>query len=174
MSNNLLYLTEKDFFVQNGKKGPLLCCNTKGVTFVLFYAKSCPHCSDVFPIFQELPRILPSCQIALINVTSNMNVAQMSKDTTCPITYVPLMILFINGRPFMKYTGAKTLQDIYAFLQDVLNKLQTKRNFAVPQKDLLDDDVAQFANGMGIPYNLVVCDGEQCYLSFKDAYSRNR
>jgi thioredoxin-like negative regulator of GroEL len=169
MSNNLLFLNEKNFSLQEGKKGNVLCCNTRGVTLILFYSKSCPHCSEVLPTFQTLPKVMPNCQFGMLNISNNMKVAQMSSESICPIEYVPFIILYINGRPFMKYTGPKTLEDIANFLNDVLSRLNTKKNFNVLKIDNQESEIPPYS--VGVPFNLV-CEGEQCYLNFSEAYKK--
>ena len=168
--NSLLFLSEQDFSIQQGKKGHLLCNNLPGVSLVLFYSKQCPHCSDVFPIFKTLPQVVYGCQFALLNISMNTNVARMSQRTIAPITHVPFIILYVNGRPFMKYNGEKSLRAIAGFVNEVLSRIQSKKNFSSNTKiDHGDADIPEYS--VGIPFNLV-CEGEQCYLSFSEAYNR--
>ena len=169
MSNNIFYLQEKDFSLQEGKKGNVLCCNTRGITLILFYSKSCPHCSDVLPVFQTLPRVVPHCQFGLLNISNHMRVAEMSINSICPIEYVPFIVLYINGRLFMKYTGPKTLEDIAKFLNDVISRLNTKKNFSSLKIDSQENEIPPYS--IGVPFNLV-CEGEQCYLNFSEAYKK--
>jgi len=169
MSNNLFFLKEKDFSLQECKKGNSLCCNVKGISLILFYSNSCPHCNDIFPIFQTLPKIIQSCQFGMLNISNNFEVAKMSLESNCPIEYVPFLVLYVNGRPFMKYTGPKTLQDIGNFLNDVLSRLNTKKNFSILKTDEQDMEIPPYS--VGVPFNLI-CEGEQCYLSFTEAYKK--
>lgn len=167
--SNLFFLHEKDFSIQEGKKGNVLCCNTKGISLILFYSKSCPHCNDIFPIFQTLPKVVPTCQFGMLNISNHFKVAQMSQDTICPIQHVPFLVLYINGRPFMKYTGPKTLEDISNFLNEVMSRLNTKKNFSLLKIENQESEIPPYS--IGVPFNLL-CEGEQCYLSFSEAYKK--
>jgi thioredoxin-like negative regulator of GroEL len=167
--NSLLFLTEQDFSIQQGKKGQVLCNNLPGVSLVLFFSKKCPHCGDTFPIFHDLPRIVPGCRFAVLNISTNVNVARMSQQTIAPITVVPFIILYVNGRPFMKYNGEKSLRAISGFVNEVLSRIQSKKNFSQNTSVEHDDDIPEYS--VGIPFNLK-CEGEQCYLTFSEAYKK--
>ena len=64
-----------------------------------------PNCYIVkfIPIFNL--RTLTGCQFGMINVNKNKNIIRLSKQTISQITFVPYIILFINGKPFMRYDG---------------------------------------------------------------------
>jgi len=167
--NSLLFLSEQDFSIQQGKKGNVMCNNLPGVSLVLFYSKKCPHCNDIFPIFKNLPQIIPGCQFALLNISTNVNVARMSQKTIAPITHVPFIILYVNGRPFLKYNGEKSLRAVVGFVNEVLARIQSKKNFSSNTRVEHDDDIPEYS--VGIPFNMV-CEGEQCYLTFNEAYRK--
>lgn len=96
-------------------------------------------------------------------------VAQKAQQTIAPITHVPFIILYVNGKPFMRYNGRKTYEDISTFVGEVLSRIQSKRNFTSNSKIEVDgDEVQEYING-AIPFNMV-CEGETCYLTFKEAY----
>lgn len=169
--NSLTFLSDKDFSIQQGKRGNVLCNNLPGVSLVLFFSKQCPHCGNVFPIFKELSQSLGGCQFALLNVSNYFMVARMSQSTIAPITHVPFIVLYVNGRPFMKYNGAKTYEDIYTFVTEILSRIQSKKNFTSNTKIDHEDEIPDYS--VGIPFNLV-CEGEQCYLNFSEAYPKNK
>lgn len=169
--NSVVFLSEEDFSIQPAKKGGyVLCNNIPGVSLVLFFSQQCPHCSDVYPHFSTLPRIIPGCRFALLNISNNVGVAHMSNKTIAPITHVPFIILYVNGRPAMKYNGEKSLRGISNFVNEVMSRLQVKKSFTSTSKvDSLTDEIPEYASG--IPFNLV-CEGEQCYLTFSEAYNK--
>lgn len=167
--NSLIFLSEQDFSVQQGKKGQVLCNNLSGVTLLLFYSKQCPHCGDVFSEFNSLPKMIPGCQFALLNISTHPNVAYMSQKTIAPITHVPFIILYVNGRPFMKYNGEKTADAIGKFVYEVLTRIQTKNNFTSSSRVDTGEGIPEYASG--IPFN-IVCEGEMCYLTCSEAYNR--
>lgn len=168
--NSIIFLSEQDFTIQQGKKGNVLCNNLPGISLVLFFSNKCPHCSDVFPVFKVLPQRVPECQFALLNISTNVNVARMSQRTIAPISHVPFIILYVNGRPAMKYNGEKSLQAISGFVNEVLSRIQNKKNFLSNIKvEHGDADIPEYS--VGIPFNMV-CEGEQCYLTFNEAYRK--
>ena len=168
--NSLLFLSEQDFSIQQGKKGRILCNNLPGVSLVLFFSKQCPHCTDVFPIFASLPHGIPGSQFAILNISMFPGVAQKAQQTVAPITHVPFIILYVNGKPFMKYNGRKTYEDISNFVNEVLSRIQSKRNFSTSKIDVEGDEVHEYVGGL-LPFN-VNCENEVCYLTFKDAYKK--
>ena len=134
--NSLLFLSEQDFSIQQGKKGRIMCTNLSGVSLVLFFSKQCDHCVDVFPTFAALPHGIPGCQFAILNISIFPGVAQKAQQTIAPITHVPFIILYVNGKPFMKYNGRKTYEDISNFVNEVLSRIQSKRNFSNTKIDV--------------------------------------
>jgi hypothetical protein len=170
--NSILFLSEEDFSIQNGKKGQLLCNNLPGVSLVLFYSKQCPHCVDLFQIFKTIPQIVFGCQFAMCNISTNVKVVRMSQKTIAPITHVPFVVLYVNGRPFMKYNGEKSLKAVAVFVNEVLTRIQSKKNFSSSTKvDHGDDTIPEYS--IGIPFNMI-CEGEQCYLTYTEAYKKQQ
>jgi hypothetical protein len=171
--NSLIFLTDQDFSVQQGKKGNVLCNTLPGISLVLFFSKQCTHCHTMLQFYPIIAQAVPACQIALLNISSYPRVARMSQQTIAPITYVPFMILYVNGRPFVKYNGPKTLQDIINFLTEVLSRIQSKTsNFKSNPRMVVEDEYEIPEYSFGVPFNMV-CEGEQCYLSFSEAYKTN-
>jgi hypothetical protein len=168
--NPIKYLTDQDFSIQDGKKGPILANNLKGVSIVLFYSKKCPYCGVALKTFLNLAKMIPNCTFAMLNVSTFYNVAQVSQKTIAPIDVVPYIVLYVNTRPFMRYNGEKTEEEMGGFIMNVLNHIQSKKNFSTMKIDHIDE--LPKING-AIPFNLV-CDSENsCYLSFGEAYSKD-
>ncbi len=172
--NSLFVLSSRDFSIQIGKKGKLLCINPKGIVVVLFYSDQCPHCGPLLPIFRVLSKYV-NCQVAIHDIGSDgMVVAKNSKMTVAPVTSVPQVILYVNQRPFMKYEGERKLENIVQFIKDVIERLN-------PMKKAFFADGAGGAPGgfnpnlkvessvpaydSGMPYNLVCDSKNSCYLT---------
>lgn len=167
--NSIIFLSDQDFSVQNGKKGKVLCNNLQGISLVLFFSQQCPHCNDVFPDFSKLPNAIPGCQFAVLNISKFPIVAQKAQQTIIPITEVPFIILYVNGRPFLRYNGKRTYNDIGNFVIEVLARIQGKRNFSGNTQQQIaseDGEVLTYVNGL-IPYN-IHCDNETCYLTVSE------
>ena len=177
--SSLLYLTDEDFNVIRGEKGNLLCHSIPGMALILFYHKNCPNCVHLFPIFKTLPNVLSGCQFGIVNIGVQRKVIDMSKQTVMPLQHVPLVLLYINGKPYFKYTGDYDLEKIKGFIFEVQHKLQSKQQFykknnnqQPQQQDLHFKENAK----TGIPeYSLgspLYGECDVSYLMDKDAYGK--
>jgi thiol-disulfide isomerase/thioredoxin len=127
---SLLFLSSDDFsvFRDNQSEKNLLCHDISGFSLVLFYSNHCEYCGYLIPIFKTLPNILKGCHFAMINVSQNQQIIQMSNYTITPLEYVPYIILYIDGKPYMRYDGAPDLNDIRSFIIEISNSFQNKFN----------------------------------------------
>lgn len=185
---SLIFLSDNDFSKQVGKKGNLLCTNISGISFLLIYATQCKHCNNLYPDFKKLSTMINQCQFVILNLEKYPIVARISQETIMPILSVPFLVLYVNGRPFIKYTGTKDIKAMGTFLTQMIPKINEipgmnqdtnnrrsedrgKRN----DKELIYDDEMQAEiekyKGGAIPYN-IVCEGEVCYLKAKDLNKR--
>ena len=170
--NNLYHLTSEDFFLDQSNDGKrVLCIDAKGLVLVCFHvnADRCAHCEDTIPEFKRLPQRIGGCKFALANLSMNPDIIKMSRLSKAPIEHVPFIILYVNGRPFLKYEGERTTQDMSEFIQEVVKKLQTKQQFIEQKNFKVESDIPAYS--IGTPYN-VVCDEEKgvCYLEYDAAY----
>jgi hypothetical protein len=124
--SGLLFLNATDLTHKSGEKGTMLCISPepKGMTLVMFYSKDCEHCKTLFSNFKQLPYFVTGCQFAIFNVDLNPQIVELSKPTICPITYVPDVILYVNGSPYIRYDGDHDTKAIQTFLQQIYEKLQ--------------------------------------------------
>ena len=167
--SGLLFLGNDDFTLMKGTKGNILCSSIPGYSLILFYSTQCPHCQNLLPIFKRLPGSINGCQFGIINVSTNKTCIRLSKDTISPITYVPYIILYINGRPFLRYSGPPVESEIRRFVFEVAQKVQSKQKFSNEQvKEDVRGHIPAFT--IGIPK----CDEDVCYLEFDDAYDKHR
>jgi len=168
--SGLLFLTSEDFFITKGSKGNIMSHSIKGFSLILFYSTQCIHCQSLIPIFKELPGTIGGCQFGMINVSTNKLCVKMSKQTIAPIKYVPNIILFIDGKPFMRYNGPHNTSEIRRFVVEVANKVQNKQKFSNNENVKKPDK--------GIPEYTIgkpLCgpDGNVCYLNFDEAYVKH-
>jgi hypothetical protein len=165
--SGLLFLQTDDFSIQHGTKGDILCNGIRGISLILFYSTKCEYCHNLIPVFKRLPGTIGGCQFGMINISMEHRIVEMSKHTIAPIKYVPLIILFVHGKPFIRYDGPHDIQEIQKFLIEVTTKLQTKDKFT-------SDKVKESKNGKEIPAYTVghpLCgQDEVCYLEFDEAY----
>jgi thiol-disulfide isomerase/thioredoxin len=159
--SSLLFLTTDDFSIANGENGPLLHHDISGFSLVLFYSTQCVYCQNIIPIFKRLPDLINGCQFGMVNVSMNNSLVRMSANSITPIKYVPLLILYINGRPYVRYEGPHKEEDIRRFILEVSNSVQ-ETGFSKVTKE------------RGIPSYTVghplYGEKEVCYLDFDDAY----
>ena len=165
----LLFLVSDDFSVAKGQKGDILTQNIKGYSVVLFYSTQCVHCQTLIPIFKSLPGTVANCQFAMINVSNQKNVVLMSRNTIAPITFVPYIVFYVNGKPFMKYNGPHDSNEIKRFIVEVSKNLQSKHKFyeETTEKHTKERKIPDYT--IGIPN---CTDDGVCYLEYDDAYKK--
>ena len=127
--SGLLFLQKEDFGIQKGVKGDILCHTIRGISLVLFYSTNCQYCRELIPIFKRLPGQLGGCQFGMINVSVEKDIIRMSNMTISAIKYVPLIILYVAGKPFVRYDGPHDESEIKRFIFEVSSKIQTKEKF---------------------------------------------
>lgn len=164
--SGLLFLTKDDLHLEESSRGGLILCNCvkRGISIVLFYSSKCEHCLKLIPIFKKLPGHINGVQFALSLVTPE--IAIISKKTIAPIQYVPLIILFVNGRPFVIYDGPFTEHDIKSFIIDYGKKISARERDTFQQQkqqkqSLNPQQIQQYYNSQppknnlyGVPYNI--------------------
>jgi thioredoxin-like negative regulator of GroEL len=165
--SGLLFLSQDDFFIGKGSKGNLLCNSIKGISLVFFYSTKCHYCQSFIPIYKSLPGNIKGCHFAMINVSQNPQVVAMSKETICEIKYVPFIVLYVNGKPYIRYDGPYSAEEVAQFVVEITGKLQTKEKFVESDKIKLSEKaLPAYTNGR--PYSEQVS-----YLTMLQAYNKN-
>jgi thioredoxin-like negative regulator of GroEL len=166
--SGLLFLQAQDFNIQKGLKGEILCNNIRGLSLILFYSTNCQYCRELIPIFKRLPGQLGGCQFGMINVSNERNIIEMSKLTISSIKYVPLIILHVSGKPFIRYDGPHDENEIRRFIFEVSNKIQTKEKFTSKDviKQKLKREIPSYASGQPL-YG----ETDDFYMEFSEAYT---
>lgn len=173
MSGGLYHLDNEDFLIKTGQKGNILCHNIPGFSLILFYSNNCNHCHNLIPIFKRLPGSISGCQFGMVNVMKNRQTVIMSQSTIIPIKYVPFIVLYFNGSPFIVYDREPDENEIKRFIIDVSNNIQKKQQFSSNQNANKDkpggqvsEPVPEFLKGIGVPF----CSDKVCYLTNLNAY----
>jgi len=174
--SGLLFLTSDDFGLNKGVRGNIMCNTIQGFSLVLFYSTQCDHCKELIPIFKQLPGTVGGCQFGMINVSNNRKCVIMSRDTIAPIQVVPYIILYINGKPYMRYQGPHVKGEISRFVVEVSKNVQNKQKLITREGE--ESGKIKVNPGGGIPaYTLgqPLCgpDDKVCYLEFNSAYGSN-
>lgn len=96
-----MFLTPNDFAIQNGE---LVKPNDQGYSFVFLFTNECRWCDDVKPAFNYLSKMIRGVNFAYMDVAqNNWSLRDMSLRTRTPIEYVPLLLLFANGRQIAQF-----------------------------------------------------------------------
>lgn len=123
--SGILFLGGEDFCVRAGEKGNMLCMTGwKGLTLVMFYSKECQFCHKLINKFKQLPTIVNGCKFAMCCINRHFDIVEKSKNTIAPIEYVPDVILYVDGVPYIRYDGPHEVNDIRSFIFTVYEKLQ--------------------------------------------------
>ena len=165
MSSGILFLTNEDFTVSKGNKGNMLTNFINGFSLILFYSPQCKHCKELLPIFKRLPTTVGGCQFGILNISANKSVIELSKNTITAITYVPLIILYINGKPFMLYEGPPDINEIKRFIVEVSKKIQSKQKFSEQEVKKNEHSIPAYCLG-----NPLYGDDNKTYLVMDEAY----
>lgn len=106
-------------FVIIGSKNKALGVNIPGNVLVLFKMQRCDNCAQFEPIFLSLPKVENRIAFAIMDITNNPLV-NLSRTTSTPINTVPMLILYINGKPHSKFGGTKNIPSIQNFITKAL------------------------------------------------------
>jgi hypothetical protein len=107
----------------------------------------------------------------------------MSQQTIAPVKYVPYIVLYIDGRPFMTYSGPASVEEIGRFIVQTSQNMPKQQPFTQdrsrPQSGPPGSagyDSAAGSQEPGIPAYTIghpVKGGKNdmvCYVLMKDAY----
>ena len=181
--NGILFLGEGDFALRRGEQGNLLSLvpDLRSLVLILFYSNECPHCDSLINKFKQLPQLIHGCLFAMVNINRNMSIVEKSQQTVAPITYVPDMILYVHGNPYIRYDGSHDITAIRNFISEVYQKIQktpfiepsNKTSSSPPQnhKPKATTDAVEIpAYTIGKPFSGDRKSDRLCYLSFDHAY----
>lgn len=193
MSSGIYFFNTDDFSVHENTKGKLLSLKgqQKGLHLILFYSKECQFCDKFLAQFKQLPNLILGCKFAMVNINQNKEIVQMSKETLAPISYVPDVLLYVNGLPYIRYDGPSEVANIKEFIVDIYQKLQKTSflqegvNGVATEQEPIDEmsyssggKTAHSGGGSEIPEYTIgkPLSGRssdvygKCYLNFDSAY----
>jgi len=181
--SGIYFFNNNDFTIRQNVKGKLLGFQEeyKGLYLVLFYSKECQFCDELMSEFKQLPKMILGCRFVMVNINQNPEIIEKSKQTISTITYVPDLILYVNGLPYIRYDGPNDLDSIKNFVMDISGKLE-KTSFLAdeapppppnmefqPQKVELYTDIPEYSVGKPLSGSNKDVYGK-CYLGFENAY----
>lgn len=175
---SIYYLTSEDFVLMQGQTGVVMCNKIPNLSLILYYSKNCNYCQDLVPIFKDLPYRFQGCTFGLANILlDNQAIVQMARTTVIPISYVPFIVLYVNGKPFMEYKGPRSTKEIVDFLNEVFTNLQQRQHFARSQPPEIGSRMGEGSVCQGgVPGLAGYCHGvpftdNVCFVSYGDAYN---
>ena len=177
----IYFFNNDDFTVRQNMKGKLLTFTEeyKGLYLVLFYSRECKYCDQLMTEFKQLPQSIMGCRFVMVNINQNPEIVEKSKETISPITYVPDLILYVNGLPYIRYDGPNEVNEIKRFIIDISNKLE-KTSFLTEEKQEQhppqiveeikpEDVIPEYTVGKPLCGSNRDVYG-RCYLEFDNAY----
>ena len=183
--SGIYFFNNNDFTLRQSMKGKLLgfAEDYKGIYLVLFYSKECKFCDELMSEFKQLPKMILGCKFVMVNINQNPEIIDMSKQTISAISYVPDLILYVNGLPYIRYDGPNDLDNIKNFVLDISTKLE-KTSFLSEEvspppapMDFQTQQVSIKPEEMIPEYTIgkPLCGSNKdvygkCYLGFESAY----
>jgi len=209
------FLTDRDFYIDQGQKGKLLCTRRTDMSLVAFHTPACPYCETAKPILAKIAdRWKNVLSVRSVNLITYPSIVEMSAYTLAPLRSVPTIILYVNGRPYVMYEGDIVEKDMFEFCEAMVQQLRAQQNMSHGMMSSQNRDEwnrTGGGNGSGssgggggadggrqgggyaeptptlggeaqptsqgsnetLPYNVVICDKNRCYLVMDSAGSGN-
>lgn len=161
-------LHAEHFKKMKGNRGHVLGIpSAQNLTLVMFYSLQCAYCDQAMPELEKLAQFIKEnnipVTIAVCDIMKNKRIIQESADTVDPIKFVPYMPIYLGEKPYLRYNGKKTAEEMLNYLIEVLKRVDTRQKFVQRQSEE-DEPRASATTQEGIPYN-VVCEGDVCYVT---------
>jgi hypothetical protein len=147
-----------------------LCTKLSGISMVLFWTKDCEFCYEHKEIIKSLPSRVPNITFAMCNIGISAKtpsgkiidkpVHRLSLGTSTVIDYVPLVIVYINGKPYKIYDGERTITHVMNFITKLLSDIQGGSSEPENEEDSLISIYKGGTNGKS----------KKCYLGMENAY----
>jgi thioredoxin-like negative regulator of GroEL len=128
----VLSLTDKNF---SRNPNGILLINIPKPSLVLFKTKQCPHCVSLEPVFKQLSMSNDRVLFCFADISENRGIHKMSKDSNVPITTVPIIVFYAQGKPLARYKGARDAQSISNFVNSILQQMTSTPDFTHEQNN---------------------------------------
>lgn len=172
--NNIVYCEDKDFYLAKGQTGKILLCNNRfkdDIFFVFFFSTKCTSCESGMDAFTQLFRKFPpEIKFGAININDYPTIISKSAQSCTPLEYVPYLILYFRGKPYLRYEGDMELDQMVNFLKDAVARIDKKKDFI---KSTAKEEMVVPEYAGGVPYN-IVCNKNRCYIKYSDVYKAKK
>ena len=118
-------ISSAEFLLKGTGENRTLSLNLQGIVFLYFRQNTCPRCQHFDPIFKTIASQEKRMKFFVLDIDKDRKVVNMSKNTTTPINGVPMFIVYVNGNPYIKYTGERSAPSIKRFIDDALGKIKS-------------------------------------------------
>jgi len=167
-SSGIIELHAESFKKMKGNRGYVLGIpNAQHLTLIMFYSLQCTYCDQAMPELEKLSRFINEnnlpINIAVCDIMKNKKIITESADTVDPIKFVPYMPIYLGEKPYLRYNGKKTADEMLNYLIEVLKRVDTRQKF-VQRQQVQEEEKAPVSQGEGIPYN-IVCESDVCYVT---------
>ena len=112
---SIISLSTQDFYL-TGRRSRTLNIKLGGFVLVFFKMQECKWCGSFNKVFHQLAQQDKRVQYAVCDLTSNRQVAAMSKNTNSPIRTVPWIVFYADQIPIAKISGFKQLGSVKDFI----------------------------------------------------------
>lgn len=169
--NPIIRLRSEDFGIEQGSRGAILANQIKGLSVALFWSPGCRICTQLEPQYRTLPQMFKNIKFLMLNINENKNIIEMGRQTIAPIEFVPYIVFYVNGRPFLQYDDELQFDKLIHFIRYAVKLVETKKSF-VDKGAKIESDIPKYT--IAKPYAEFKCNDEGfCYLSYSDAYGKN-
>lgn len=167
-SSGIIELHAESFKKMKGNRGYVLGIpNAQNLTLIMFYSLQCTYCDLAMPELEKLSHFIHEnnlpINIAVCDIMKNKKIIAESADTVDPIKFVPYMPIYLGEKPYLRYNGKKTADEMLNYLIEVLKRVDTRQKF-VQRPQVQEEEKNPVSQGEGIPYNLV-CESDVCYVT---------
>lgn len=167
------YFTPDDFHIGQGQRGPLLCIKDPRLTLVYFYSPKAQDCEPFTNTIISCPGNIIGAQFAMVNIgQKQLAIYKLSLGTIMPIDVVPYIVLYFNGKPYMRYSGPPDIAEIAAFIKELA--VRVKDNAPVTKNmGVCPPNVGVGGQGKAkIPAYCVgkPVDDDNTFMAYGDAY----
>lgn len=125
MSSAIIPLSH-DKFTVIGRTTKAMITNISGPSVIMFTASGCSGCHQMRPVFDRLAREFggrgTTFGIADVSGGLSNRILQMSRGTTTPINFTPMILYYAGGRPRERYSGGLSLEELREFVGNALEK----------------------------------------------------
>ena len=145
----------------------VLTLQIKDPVLLYLFSPSCGHCQTASPIINQISENVSLFRVCDLNVSANLNLYNVSKETTTPIFGVPMIIAYNNGRPISIFNGIRSYDNILGFLNNVKGILEREgksTTIRFVNQNPSSNNIKQQQSNIGVPYN-IMCDKGKCLSS---------